>query len=185
MILQKMSAPEAVVAALQKRWAEVSPSRELGADSSLLAPIPDWRLRISIPFPQSWPPAGTPSVVFYGFASRIGVGMPDGEEVTSPWARCVLKPGAAPWIELLRASIKSAGYESVRMLSPEEKELQGAEEQLAASLDELLSTDLRSSTEIQAPRLREYYRIWCRSNYLVSQDIAEKHPAFFLWLGLR
>lgn len=184
-MLKSMSAPEEVVVALQKRWAKVTPARSLGSDSSLLAPIPDWRLRISIPFPYSWPPAGTPSVVYYGFASRIDIGIPDGEEVTSPWARCVLKPKAAPWIELLRATIKSAGYETVRTFSPEEKELYKSEGNLAAALFELLSTDLRNVGDIQAPRLRDYYRIWCRGNYLVSQDISEKHPAFFKWLELR
>ncbi len=78
------------------------PGRAFAPAWAGLADTSGWRMRVSAPFPQAWPPpAGGAAVVCYAYAARLRPGLADGEQVASPWARSVEAPDGVTRVTVL------------------------------------------------------------------------------------
>lgn len=143
--------------------------------------LPDhagWRMLVSAPFPQSWPPGPgrLGAVVRYAFAMRLRPGLADGVEVAAPWARSTLRADGTVTVEPLRTRLEPLGVQGVRPLTAAESALAGQEGEVARLL-------LAGGQGAEAGLVRDYTCGWIGRLGIVAAAITPLHPAFSRWLA--
>jgi len=123
---------------------------ELGVAWSTVGAEPDWEVRITPALPGSWPPPGDGTVVWFGFAERPQ--SPQTSELSAPWARFTLAPGATtPRVERFPFTVN--GPQATRPIDPRElrrrRPAASAEELRAGARPEDVARGLAPWRELQ------------------------------------
>lgn len=141
-----------------------------------------WNYRITIPFPQSWPPRPENALVYYAFPSGKDFGrLVDAELVGAPWARITMHAGLPLQVELVEKKIIKVGIQGVRPLRQEEKEVYDLEGTVKAYISELKAPP--DESDPGAKQLRRFYCTWISHNGVLAEQILRDHEAFFDWLA--
>ena len=144
-------------------------------------PLPDgihWSLRITPPFPMTWPPTGDGRVAWYGFAGGMRFGLSDGEMVAAPWARVVASAKGAPKLERLTTRLESIGIHGVRPIAGDELAVVKTG---GAAADAVMAL-AAGTAATPAPLVQRFYCQWARDSG-AGEAVKARHPAFFAWLA--
>ena len=135
-------------------------------------------MRVSAPFPQSWPPpaAGGMAVVRYAYAARLRPGLVDGEEVAAPWARVTEAPDDMVSVEVLQPTLHFLSIQGVRPLGAGELAPAEREAEAAALLQ---AGDGRATDGL----VRASVCGWVARNGVIAATVTPLHPAFTRWLA--
>ena len=149
-------------------------------------PLPNqainWDYRITVPFPESWPPKPGNGLVYY--AVPYGLDMPnlaDAEYVGAPWARITTSPGRFPQVKYLTTKIVKVDRQGVRPLFAKEIEIFDSREAVEASLSKLAA--LPDSSNLETKRIRDFYCLWMSTNGVLAGQLTKDHKSFFDWLA--
>jgi hypothetical protein len=138
--------------------------------------------RITVPFPESWPPKPGNGFVYYAVPYGLDMrNLADAENVGAPWARITVSPGHSPQVKYLTTKIVKLERQGVRPLFTKEIEILDSREAVKASLSKL--TALPDSSSLETKRIRDFYRLWISINGVLAGQLDKDHKSFFDWLG--
>jgi hypothetical protein len=142
----------------------------------------DWDYRITIPFPENWPPKPGNGLVYYAVPYGLDMrNLADAENVGAPWARITTSPGRSPQVTYLATKIVRLDRQGVRPLGAKEIEIFDSREAVKASLSQL--TALPDSSSLETKRIRDFYCLWISTNGVLAGQLTKDHKSFFDWLG--
>jgi len=164
---------------LDQKWKELAKTI-----SSFLPPnrTESWDYRITVPFPESWPPKAGNGLVYYAVPYGLNIrNLADAEYVGAPWARIMISPGRSSQIKYLTTKILRLDRQGVRPLFAKEIEIFDSREAVKASLSKL--TALPDPSSLETKRIRDFYCLWMSTNGLLAGQLTKDHQSFFDWLG--
>jgi hypothetical protein len=164
---------------LDQKWKELTKTAR-----SLLSPnrSESWDYRISVPFPENWPPKSGNGLVYYAVPYGLNLrNLADAENVGAPWARITVSPGHSPQVKYLTTKIVKLDRQGVRPLFAKEIEILDSREAVKASLSKLSALPDSSSPETK--RIRDFYCLWISVNGVLAGQLAKDHKSFFDWLA--
>jgi hypothetical protein len=164
---------------LDQKWKELTK-----ASSFFLPPnrTENWDYRISVPFPESWPPKPGNGLVYYAVPYGLNIrNLADAEYVGAPWAQITISPGRSPQVKYLATKIVRLDKQGVRPLFTKEIEIFDSREAVKASLSKL--TALPDSSSLETKRIRDFYCLWISTNGVLASQLTKDHKSFFDWLG--
>jgi hypothetical protein len=164
---------------LDQKWKELAKTI-----SSFLPPnrTESWDYRITVPFPESWPPKAGNGLVYYAVPYGLNIrNLADAEYVGAPWARIMISPGRSSQIKYLTTKILRLDRQGVRPLFAKEIEIFDSREAVKASLSKL--TALPDPSSLETKRIRDFYCLWMSTNGVLAGQLAKDHKTFFDWLG--
>lgn len=142
----------------------------------------NWDYRITIPFPESWPPKPGNGLVYYAVPYGLNIrNLADAEYVGAPWARITISSGRSPQIKYLTTKIVRLDKQGVRPLFAKEIEIFDSREAVKASLSKLAA--LPDSSSLETKRIRDFYCLWISTNGILTDQLTKDHKSFFDWLG--
>jgi len=164
---------------LDQKWKELAKTTR-----SFLPPnrSENWDYRITIPFPENWPPKPGDGLVYYAVPYGLNIrNLADVEYVGAPWARIMISPGRFPQIKYLTTKIVRLDRQGVRPLFAKEIEIFDSREAVKASLSKL--TALPDPSSLETKRIRDFYCLWISTNGVLASQLTKDHKSFFDWLG--
>jgi len=164
---------------LDQKWKELAKTI-----SSFLPPnrTESWDYRITVPFPESWPPKAGNGLVYYAVPYGLNIrNLADAEYVGAPWARIMISPGRSSQIKYLTTKILRLDRQGVRPLFAKEIEIFDSREAVKASLSKL--TALPDPSSLETKRIRDFYCLWMSTNGVLAGQLTKDHKSFFDWLG--
>jgi len=164
---------------LDQKWKELAKTI-----SSFLPPnrTESWDYRITVPFPESWPPKAGNGLVYYAVPYGLNIrNLADAEYVGAPWARIMISPGRSSQIKYLTTKILRLDRQGVRPLFAKEIEIFDSREAVKASLSKL--TALPDPSSLETKRIRDFYCLWMSTNGVLAGQLTKDHQSFFDWLG--
>lgn len=167
-------------------WLSVRAAIEAWRDShwlSVAGPAASrWTHTLSPFVPDVWPPDGAGRVTAYLGAYRADPALEDAVMDIAYWAAMhvdVQRPDRVHG-EIITPSLVELGPRGLRPLDGYEQWLVDREDAIELALVTASTTEI---AEIQAPMLREYYRMWVALNPRDALFIQPRHAVFFEWLG--
>ena len=164
---------------LDQKWKELEKTTR-----SFLSPnrTENWDYRISVPFPENWPPKSGNGLVYYAVPYGLDMrNLADAEYIGAPWARITTSPGRSPQVKYLATKIVRLDRQGVRPLFAKEIEIFDTREAVEASLAKLTALPIPSSLE--AKRIRDFYCLWLSTNGVLAGQLTKDHKSFFDWLA--
>jgi len=164
---------------LDQKWRELTKTIP-----SFLPPTrtENWDYRITIPFPENWPPKPGYGLVYYAVPYGLDMrNLADAEYVGVPWARITISPGRSPQVKYLATKIVRLDRQGVRPLLAKEIEIFDSREAVKSSLSKL--TALPDSSSLETKRIRDFYCLWMSTNGVLAGQFSKDHKSFFDWLG--
>lgn len=164
---------------LDQKWKELAKTAR-----SFLSPnrTESWDYRISVPFPESWPPKPGNGLVYYAVPFALNLrNLADAEYVGAPWAQITTSPGRSPQVKYLATKIVRLDSQGVRPLGAREIEIFDSREAVKASLSKL--TALPDSSSSETKRIRDFYCLWMSTNGVLAGQLTKDHKSFFDWLA--
>ena len=164
---------------LDQKWKELAKTvRSLKPENK----AESWDYRISVPFPENWPPVPGNGLIYYAVPYGLNLrNLADAEYVGAPWARITISPGRSPQIKYLATKIARLDRQGVRPLFAKEIEIFDSREAVIASLSKL--TALPDPASLETKRIRDFYCLWISVNGVLAGQLAKDHKSFFDWLG--
>lgn len=132
--------------------------------------------------PDEWPPDGGGRVTAYLGGYRTDPAIADGVVDIAFWAAVhvdVRRPDKVRG-EVITPSLVELGPRGLRPLDEYEQWLVDAEDAIELAL---VGASTHPVADVQAPMLREYYRMWVALNPRDAMFIQPRHGVFFEWLG--
>jgi hypothetical protein len=164
---------------LDQKWRELAKKTR-----SFLPPnrTESWDYRITIPFPENWPPKPGDGLVYYAVPFGLDLrNLADAEYVGAPWARITISPSRFPQVKYLATKIVRLDRQGVRPLFAKEIEIFDSREAVKASLSKL--TALPDPSSLETKRIRDFYCLWMSTNGVLAGQLTKDHKSFFDWLG--
>lgn len=164
---------------LDQKWKELAKTI-----SSFLPPnrTESWDYRITVPFPENWPPKSGNGLVYYAVPFGLDLrNLAGAEYVGAPWARITISPGRSPQVKYLATKIVRLDQQGVRPLGAKEIEIFDTREAVRASLSKL--TALPDPSSLETKRIRDFYCLWISTNGVLASQLIKDHKSFFDWLG--
>jgi hypothetical protein len=164
---------------LDQKWRELAKTTR-----SFLPPnrSENWDYRITIPFPENWPPKPGNGLVYYAVPYGLDIqNLADAEYIGAPWARIMTSPGRSPQIKYLATKIVRLDKQGVRPFFAKEIEIFDSREAVEASLSKL--TALPDSSSLETKRIRDFYCLWMSTNGVLVSQLTKDHKSFFDWLA--
>jgi len=141
-----------------------------------------WDYRLSVPFPENWPPKPGNGLVYYAVPYGLNLrNLADAEYVGAPWAQITISPGRSPRVRYLATKINRLDRQGVRPLFAKEIEILDTQEAVKASISTLTALPDPSSPETK--RIRDFYCLWISVNGVLAGQLAKDHKNFFDWLA--
>jgi hypothetical protein len=164
---------------LDQKW------RELAKTARSFQPTnqtEDWDYRITVPFPENWPPKPGNELVYYAVPYGLDMRkLADAEYVGAPWARITTSPGGSPQVKYLTKKIVRLDRQGIRPLLAKEIEIFDSREAVEALLSQL--TALPDSSSLETKRIRDFYCLWISTNGVLAGQLSKDHKSFFDWLA--
>jgi hypothetical protein len=164
---------------LDQKWRELAKKTR-----SFLPPnrTESWDYRITIPFPENWPPKPGDGLVYYAVPYGLNIrNLADAEYVGAPWARITTSLGRSPQIKYIATKIVRLDRQGVRPLFAKEIEIFDSREAVKASLSKL--TALPDPSSLETKRIRDFYCLWMSTNGVLASQLTRDHKSFFDWLA--
>lgn len=136
-----------------------------------------WDLRLSPPFPATWPPTG--ATLVHAYAARFDPSLSDAERTAPPWGRVRIAPDGAISVEGVATRLGEATPQGFFPVTKEHP-LRAARE--AAQRSVLSAT---SEAALDAAAVRAFYCAWLGANGVAGRSIQAQHAGFVAWLKCR
>ena len=164
---------------LDQKWKELAKTIP-----SFLPPsrTENWDYRITVPFPENWPPEPGNGLVYYAIPYGSDMrNLADAEYVGAPWARITTSPGRSPQVKYLTTKIVRLDRQGVRPLFAKEIEIFDSRETVKASLSKL--TTLPDPSSLETKQIRDFYCLWISTTGVLAGQLTRDHKSFFDWLA--
>ncbi|WP_193097922.1 hypothetical protein [Burkholderia sp. Z1] len=145
----------------------------------------NWYLRVTPPFPTSWPPQQFRSVTYYAYAEyqelfRHGPTL----SRSAPWAKVTLNEGRPATEVILSTRIGPvvSGEGSVPITQAQAERKKQIVETGESYLSDFVSWQAIPDNETEVKAIRQYYCQWILTNR-TADLIENNHRAFFEWLS--
>jgi hypothetical protein len=132
-----------------------------------------WIVRLTPPFPESWPPAPDSPLLFFAYADRLRSGLFDGCEVARPWGRFECHANGVMRYQQLLHELESLGIQGVGFATAHERDVLNAL-QAEGGYEKLLPRVAHDPDA--ALLLRRCYCQWLSGSGVVGEAVLRLHP---------
>ena len=133
-----------------------------------------WQMRVTPPFPETWPLGADGALVTYAYGAAFDPQLHDAERVSPPFARARETAAGAVVVTSLRASLSVAETQGFHPISRDEAALQASVMQSAAAL---------RAGSLDA--VRPAWCAWLGNHGAIVAQLPEGHRAFLAALKCR
>jgi len=126
-----------------------------------------WRLRVTPPFPASWPPKPDAPLVSYAYGAALDLTLRDAERISAPFAKVETPASGAPRVTPLAQVLEVVDTQGFHPVGADE-----AQRAQAA---------FATGPALRAGKLDEARPAWCawwRGNGAIVAQLREQHAAF-------